>query len=266
MQPVTFPDMHESMAPCMGFGQIQGGEWKLTAGTDDRPVPVRDAGRRHRLTDLGTAPAIESPAAARSEARRNEGEQRVSYIYPGIVIGALYALLGGSLTLTYSLTGVINLAVGAMAYASAYLFYHLVMVDGWPLWLAGITCVAAATVLGFVLWFLIFRNLEKKNLVVQLTATIGLAVAIPAADAAAAADRDRLPDARASCPTASRLLVGVPQHHARPTRGGRRGGGCASSPWSCSSRSRTSACRRGPSSTARRSPRASASTRPASAR
>jgi branched-subunit amino acid ABC-type transport system permease component len=104
----------------------------------------------------------------------------VSYIYPGIVIGALYALLGGSLTLTYSLTGVINLAVGAMSYASAYVFYHLVTLDGWPQWLAGVTCVAAATVLGFVLWLLIFRNLEKKNLVVQLTATIGLAVAIPA--------------------------------------------------------------------------------------
>jgi branched-chain amino acid transport system substrate-binding protein len=37
MQPVTFPDMHESMAPCMGFGQVKGGEWKLTAGTDTNP-------------------------------------------------------------------------------------------------------------------------------------------------------------------------------------------------------------------------------------
>jgi branched-chain amino acid transport system substrate-binding protein len=37
MQPVTFPDMHTSMAPCMGFGQVKGGEWKLTAGTDTNP-------------------------------------------------------------------------------------------------------------------------------------------------------------------------------------------------------------------------------------
>ena len=37
MQPVTFPEMHESMAPCMGFGQVQGGEWKLTAGTETDP-------------------------------------------------------------------------------------------------------------------------------------------------------------------------------------------------------------------------------------
>jgi branched-chain amino acid transport system permease protein len=104
----------------------------------------------------------------------------LSYIYPGIVIGALYALLGGSLTLTYSLTGVINLAVGATSYASAYLFYHLVTINKWAVWEAGLTCVIASPIFGFLLWFLIFRNLEKKNLVVQLTATIGLAVAIPA--------------------------------------------------------------------------------------
>jgi branched-chain amino acid transport system substrate-binding protein len=37
MQPVTFPDMHTSMAPCMGFGQVKSGAWKLTAGTDTNP-------------------------------------------------------------------------------------------------------------------------------------------------------------------------------------------------------------------------------------
>jgi len=37
MQPVSFPEMHESMAPCMGFGQVQSGAWKLTAGTDTNP-------------------------------------------------------------------------------------------------------------------------------------------------------------------------------------------------------------------------------------
>ena len=131
MQPVTFPEMHESMAPCMGFGQVQSGAWKLTAGTARQSVPLRDADRRHRLTmTVGTASGRRSVAGGgprvhgASNARR--GTSRLSYIYPGIVIGALYALLGGSLTLTYSLTGVINLAVGAMAYASAYLFYHLV--------------------------------------------------------------------------------------------------------------------------------------------
>jgi branched-chain amino acid transport system permease protein len=123
---------------------------------------------------------VPEAAVTHSAEYQRRGTAALSYIYPGIVIGALYALLGGSLTLTYSLTGVINLAVGAMTYASAYLFYHLVNLDGWPLWLAATTCIVSAPLFGLLLWFLIFRNLEKKNLVVQLTATIGLAVAVPA--------------------------------------------------------------------------------------
>ncbi len=38
MQPVTFPDMHVSMAPCMSFGQIRSGAFKLTAGTATKPL------------------------------------------------------------------------------------------------------------------------------------------------------------------------------------------------------------------------------------
>jgi branched-chain amino acid transport system permease protein len=108
-----------------------------------------------------------------------EGET-LSYIYPGIVIGALYALLGGSITLTYSLTGVINLAIGAIAYAVAYLFYVLVQVHHWGLLPAVVVCLLAAPVFGFLIWFAVFRMLEKKNLTVQLVATIGLSVAVPA--------------------------------------------------------------------------------------
>ncbi|MCU1501260.1 MAG: hypothetical protein JWM12_614, partial [Ilumatobacteraceae bacterium] len=37
LQPVSFPQMHESMAPCMGFGQVKKGTWTLTAGTAENP-------------------------------------------------------------------------------------------------------------------------------------------------------------------------------------------------------------------------------------
>ena len=73
----------------------------------------------------------------------------MAYIYPGIVIGALYALLGGSITLTYSLTGVINLAVGATAYATAHLFYFLVTMHHWALAPAAILCLVSAPLFGF---------------------------------------------------------------------------------------------------------------------
>jgi branched-chain amino acid transport system permease protein len=102
------------------------------------------------------------------------------YLYPGIVIGALYALLGGSITLTYSLTGVINLAVGATAYATAYLFYHLVTVNNWALAPAAVLCLLAAPVFGLVIWAGVFRHIENRDLIVQLTASIGIAVALPA--------------------------------------------------------------------------------------
>jgi branched-chain amino acid transport system permease protein len=104
----------------------------------------------------------------------------VLYIYPGIVIGALYALLGGSITLTYSLTGVINLAVGATAYATAYLYYHLVTVSHWALLPAAVLCLVSAPIFGLVIWAGVFRNIEGRDLIVQLTATIGIAVALPA--------------------------------------------------------------------------------------
>ncbi len=104
----------------------------------------------------------------------------MSYIYPGIVIGALFALLGGSITLTYSLTGVINLAVGSIAYATAYLYYYLVTVKHWALLPAAILCLVSAPIFGLVIWAVIFRNIENKDLIVQLTATIGIAVALPA--------------------------------------------------------------------------------------
>ena len=104
----------------------------------------------------------------------------MSYIYPGIVIGALYALLGGSITLTYSLTGVINLAVGATAYATAHLFYHLVTVNHWGILPAAVLCLVSAPVFGLIVWAGVFRNIEGRDLIVQLTATIGIAVALPA--------------------------------------------------------------------------------------
>jgi branched-chain amino acid transport system permease protein len=92
----------------------------------------------------------------------------------------LFALLGGSITLTYSLTGVINLAVGAVAYATAYLFYHLVQVNHWGLLPATVFCLVCAPIFGLLMWAAIFRNIENKDLIVQLTATIGIAVALPA--------------------------------------------------------------------------------------
>ncbi len=105
----------------------------------------------------------------------------MEYIFPGLVIGAVYAILGNSITLTYSATGVLNLATGTIAYVIADLFYNLVAVHGWSLLAAGLfSIVLIAPLFGLLLWATVFRQMEGSNLVVQVVATIGLAVALPA--------------------------------------------------------------------------------------
>ena len=105
----------------------------------------------------------------------------MSYIFPGLVIGAVYAILGNSITLTYSATGVLNLATGSMAFVVADTFYYLIEVVHWPLWAAGILSVGVVSpLLGLLLWGVVFRRMEKSDFVVQVVATIGIAVALPA--------------------------------------------------------------------------------------
>jgi branched-chain amino acid transport system permease protein len=104
----------------------------------------------------------------------------VTYIFPGLVIGALYALLGNSITFSYSTTGILNLATGAIAYVAADMYYRLVSVDGWYTWGAAAMCILVLSpALGLVMWAGVFRRLERSDLVVQMVATIGLAVALP---------------------------------------------------------------------------------------
>jgi branched-chain amino acid transport system permease protein len=73
------------------------------------------------------------------------------------------------------------LATGTIAFVIADLYYHLVAVENWSLLSAGLlSIVVVSPALGFVLWLTVFRQMEKSDLVVQVVATIGLAVALPA--------------------------------------------------------------------------------------
>jgi ABC-type branched-subunit amino acid transport system ATPase component/branched-subunit amino acid ABC-type transport system permease component len=103
----------------------------------------------------------------------------VVYVFPGLVIGAVYAILGCSIALTYSATGVLNLATGAIAFFVADTFNYLVNIHHWGLAPAAVVCVAIGPAMGLALWAIIFRRLERSDLVVQVVATIGVAVALP---------------------------------------------------------------------------------------
>jgi branched-chain amino acid transport system permease protein len=105
----------------------------------------------------------------------------MTYVFAGLVLGAVYAILGTSITLTFSTTGILNLGAGAMAYVVVDLFYFLTFQHNWPGYLAAVLCVLGlGPVMGLVLWAAVFRRLEKSDLIVQFVATIGLSVALPA--------------------------------------------------------------------------------------
>ena len=59
----------------------------------------------------------------------------------GAVAGGLYAILASGIVLTYQTSGIFNFAHGAIAFATAFLFFQLNTGLGWPVWLAAIVAI-----------------------------------------------------------------------------------------------------------------------------
>jgi branched-chain amino acid transport system permease protein len=94
--------------------------------------------------------------------------------------GTVYALIALGFVLTYTTSGVFNLAFGAQAYASAVVYYRLHTDLGWGIVPALLVAVVLlAPLLGFGLEWLVFRHLRTAPAVAKLVVTIGLAVALP---------------------------------------------------------------------------------------
>jgi len=99
----------------------------------------------------------------------------------GLAFGAVAALSGVGLIVTYQATGVLNLAHGALATLSAYLVWQAVTGWGIPVWVAGpVVVLVVAPLLGILAERLVFRGLSRRRAGVseQLVATLGLLVAV----------------------------------------------------------------------------------------
>jgi branched-chain amino acid transport system permease protein len=104
-----------------------------------------------------------------------------AYFVPGLVEGSVWALVAAGLLLTYSTSGVLNLAYGSMAYSIAQIFYTMRFNWQWPGWSSACLCVLVISpLLGVVLWQGIFKRLVGAGIAATLTASIGLAIALPA--------------------------------------------------------------------------------------
>ncbi|MFI5041160.1 MAG: ABC transporter permease [Acidimicrobiales bacterium] len=99
----------------------------------------------------------------------------------GVGVGALAALAGLGLLVTYRVTGVFNLAFGAIAVLAAYLLWQAVRVWHWPLApAAALDLLVICPAIGLLLDRAVFRPLQRRGAspAESLVATLGVFVLI----------------------------------------------------------------------------------------
>jgi ABC-type branched-subunit amino acid transport system ATPase component/branched-subunit amino acid ABC-type transport system permease component len=104
----------------------------------------------------------------------------LALLISGGVSGAIYSLIAAGLVLTYSTSGVFNFAHGAVAFATALVYYEVHTGLHWPIVPAAIVAIVVfAPGLGLLLDAVVFRRLVGASETARLVATVGLLVAIP---------------------------------------------------------------------------------------
>ena len=80
-------------------------------------------------------------------------------VFSGLVTGAIYSIMASGLVLTYTTSGIFNFAHGAVAFATAYLYYQLQTGLGVPVWAALIiSAFLFAPALGLLLDRILLRR------------------------------------------------------------------------------------------------------------
>ncbi len=109
----------------------------------------------------------------------------VQLLVSGAIAGAIYSLIAAGLTLSYTSTGIFNLAYGGIAYTSAMLYFQLINALGvgslgMRLLSFFLVVLVFCPLLGQLLNVAVFRPLARANDAAKVMATIGILVALPA--------------------------------------------------------------------------------------
>jgi branched-subunit amino acid ABC-type transport system permease component len=96
------------------------------------------------------------------------------FLVVGVVSGSLYGLAGMGLVLTYKTSGIFNFAHGAVAAASAFGFYELHVVHGWPWPAALVIAVGGLGLIFGVVLEQLARRLAGARPTMTIVATVGL--------------------------------------------------------------------------------------------
>src|ERR1700733_3777402 len=104
----------------------------------------------------------------------------LQFVIAGLVLGGIYAICSAGLVITYTASGILNFAFGAIAFFIARFYYFLNTQHGWAIIPAAVLSIlVAAPLMGVVLYVVLFRFLRLSAPMIKVVATIGLLVAIP---------------------------------------------------------------------------------------
>src|SRR6266536_6522934 len=101
----------------------------------------------------------------------------LSFTIIGIVTGAIYAIAATGLVVTYSTSGIFNIAHGAIGMLSAFLYWELRVNHHMPAPIVLILVVfIAAPALGAIIERTLMRRLRGASVAASLVVTVGLLV------------------------------------------------------------------------------------------
>ncbi len=99
----------------------------------------------------------------------------LAFTIVGIVTGSVYAVAASGLVVTYTTSGVFNVAHGAVGMLMAFLYWQVRFDWGWPAPLSlALIVLVVAPLLGAVVERTLARNLARASLASSLVVTIGL--------------------------------------------------------------------------------------------
>lgn len=103
-------------------------------------------------------------------------DQVLQYIFSGITVGSIYAIVAIGFNIIYSTTGVLNLAQGEFVMLGGMAAYSLAAIM--PLALAIPAAVIMVAICGVLLELVFFRHLSSHSLLHMIIITIGLSILI----------------------------------------------------------------------------------------
>jgi branched-chain amino acid transport system permease protein len=119
----------------------------------------------------------------------------------GLGTGGLYALTGLAFVIIYKATRVVNLAIGEMLMAGAYLFFAFSAGLGLPLWLAVPAALLSMGALGMLVERTVIRPMLGESPIASFMVTVGLSsIFVGLVELIWTADQRRLPEFLPSTP------------------------------------------------------------------